>query len=257
MKITVCELPNEPHDLAPAWALLVDHVAQNKSDLVLLPEMPFYRWLSQSKEVDLDEWQRAVAAHEEWIARLDELAPATVVSSRPVIEGGTPRNVGFIWEPDTGAVDVHAKRYLPDEPGFWEASWYRRGDGDFSIAHTSKAKIGFLICTELWFSRHAREYGKQGAQIIVCPRATPTSTAPKWLAGGQAAAVISGAFCLSSNLAGPTSDGGDFAGVGWIVEPEEGEILGRTSLADPFLTVDVNLAEADRAKSTYPRYVLE
>jgi N-carbamoylputrescine amidase len=69
--------------------------------------------------------------------------------------------------------------------------------------------------------------------------------------------VISGAFCLSSNLAGPTSDGGDFAGVGWIVEPEEGEILGRTSSADPFLTVDVNLADADRAKSTYPRYVLE
>jgi N-carbamoylputrescine amidase len=257
MKITVCELPNEPDELTPAWARLVEHVAQNESDLVLLPEMPFYPWLSQSSEVDPAQWRRAVRAHEEWVDRFDELAPATVVSSRPVIAGGTPRNVGFFWEPDTGAVDVHAKRYLPDEPGFWEASWYRRGDGDFSIAHTSQARVGFLICTELWFSQHAREYGRQGVHLVVCPRATPVATAPKWLAGGQAAAVISGAFCLSSNLTGRTSEGGDFAGVGWIIEPEEGEILGQTSREEPFLTVEIDLAAADHAKTTYPRYVQE
>jgi len=257
MRLTVCELPNDPTDFAHAWESLVEHVGEHQSDLVLLPEMPFYRWLSQTNEVDSAEWIRAVRAHNEWIDRLHQFAPATVVSSRPVVEDGTRQNVGFIWEPDTGAVDAHAKYYLPDEPGFWEASWYQRGDGDFSVADAQRGKIGFLICTELWFTGHAREYGKQGAQIIVCPRATPTSTAPKWLAGGQAAAVISGAFCLSSNLAGTTAEGGDFAGVGWIVEPEEGEVLGRTSSTDPFLTVEVDLAEADHAKSTYPRYVLD
>lgn len=255
MKLTVCELPNDPNDFAGAWESLVDHVGTNQSDLILLPEMPFYRWLSQTNDVDPAEWERAVRAHDEWIDRLNQLAPATVISSRPVIDGGIRRNVGFVWDPETGAVDIHAKHYLPDEPGFWEASWYQRGDGGFSIADTSVAKIGFLICTELWFTQHARDYGRLGTHIIVCPRATPTSTAPKWLAGGRAAAVVSGAFCLSSNLAGPTSEGGDFAGVGWIVEPEEGEVLGQTSSAEPFLTVDVDLAEADHAKTTYPRYV--
>jgi len=255
MKLTVCELSNDPNDFAGAWESLVDHVGTNRSDLILLPEMPFYRWLSQTNDVDPAEWERAVQAHDEWIGRLGQLAPATVVSSRPVVDGDRRTNVGFVWEPGKGAVDFHAKHYLPEEPGFWEASWYQRGDGDFSIADTSVAKIGFLICTELWFTQHAREYGKSGAQIIVCPRATPTSTAPKWLAGGQAAAVVSGAFCLSSNLAGATAEGGDFAGVGWIVEPEEGEVLGQTSSAEPFLTVDVDLAEADHAKTTYPRYV--
>ena len=255
MKLTVCELPNDPNDFAGAWESLVDHVGTNQSDLILLPEMPFYRWLSQTNDVDPAEWERAVRAHDEWIDRLNQLAPATVISSRPVIDGGIRRNVGFVWDPETGAVDIHAKHYLPDEPGFWEASWYQRGDGGFSIADTSVAKIGFLICTELWFTQHARDYGRLGTHIIVCPRATPTSTAPKWLAGGRAAAVVSGAFCLSSNLAGPTSEGGDFAGVGWIVEPEEGEVLGQTSSAEPFLTVEVDLAEADHAKTTYPRYV--
>jgi len=255
MKLTVCELPNDANDFTHAWARLVDHVGTNQSDLILLPEMPFYRWLSQTNDVDPAEWERSVRAHDEWIGRLGQLAPATVVSSRPVVDGGIRRNVGFVWDSETGAVDIHAKHYLPDEPGFWEASWYQRGDGGFSIADTSEAKIGFLICTELWFTQHAREYGRLGTHIIVCPRATPRSTAPKWLAGGRAAAVVSGAFCLSSNLAGPTSEGGDFAGVGWIVEPEEGEVLGQTSSAEPFLTVDVDLEEADHAKTTYPRYV--
>lgn len=255
MQLTVCEIPNDRAHFPDAWVRLVEHVGDRGSDLVLLPEMPFYRWLSQTNEVDPSEWEKSVRAHDEWLTRLDELAPATVISSRPVVDDGIRHNVGFVWEPGIGAAEIHAKHYLPDEPGFWEASWYQRGRGDFSVANTSHAKIGFLICTELWFTRHAREYGKQGVDIIVCPRATPASTAPKWLVGGQAASVISGAFCLSSNLSGTTPDGGDFAGVGWITEPEEGGILGRTSEAEPFLTVEVDLADADRAKTTYPRYV--
>jgi N-carbamoylputrescine amidase len=257
MKATVCELPNEPADLTDAWSRLVDHVQQKQSDIVLLPEMPFYRWLSQTSDVDPEEWNNAVRAHEDWIDRLAELAPATVVSSRPVVSGAKRHNVGFIWQPDTGSRDFHAKYFLPNEAGFWEATWYQRDQRDFSVARTSKAVIGFLICTELWFSEYARAYGKQGAQIIVCPRATPATKLPKWLAGGQAAAVVSGAFCMSSNLSGRTSEGGDFAGTGFIAEPDQGTLLGTTSQEEPFLTLDIDLAEADRAKTTYPRYVEE
>jgi N-carbamoylputrescine amidase len=257
MKITVCQLPNEPPDLAEAWPRLVDHVTRHTSDLVLLPEMPFYRWLSQSRDVDVNEWRRAVEAHDTWMERLVELAPATVISSRPVISGDTRLNMGFYWEKERGPVDVHAKYYLPDEPGFWEATWYQPGPYDFTISDTTRARIGFLICTELWFSKHARDYGKSGVQVIVCPRATPSSKRSKWPVAGQAAAVVSGAFCISSNLAGTTTEGGDFAGLGWIAEPDQGTILGRTSSDEPFLTLDVDLAEADRAKLTYPRYVLE
>ena len=177
MKITVCELPNEPTRLAGAWEALVAHVTASSSDLVLLPEMPFFRWLAQSPRVDPVEWQRAVAAHDEWLNRLHELAPALVLGSRPVVVGGRRLNVGFVWEASRGATDVHAKYYLPDEPGFWEASWYERGDGSFGVIETTQARIGFLICTELWFSDRAREYGRRGAQVIVCPRATPTSSA--------------------------------------------------------------------------------
>ncbi len=257
MKVTVCELPNEPFALENAWKQLVEHVQAHKSGFVLLPEMPFYRWLAHTQDVDPSQWEKAVRAHEVWMTRLEELAPAIVASTRPVILNGKRQSTGYVWEPGQGVKTVHTKYYLPDESGFWEASWYERGGGDFSLADTSRGKVGFLICTEIWFNWHAREYGKQGMHLLVCPRATPNPTAPKWVAGGQAAAVVSGAFCLSSNLAGRTPAGGDYAGVGWIIEPGEGKVLGLTSPEQPFLTLEIDLTEADRAKKTYPRYVLD
>ena len=257
MKVTVCELPNEPTALEHAWGQLVAHVHKHDSEFVLLPEMPFFRWLAHTRDVDTGQWGQAVAAHEAWIARLTDLSPATVISTRPLTVSGKRQNAGYVWEPGRGAKTVHTKYYLPDEPGFWEASWYERGDRDFSLAETAKGNVGFLICTEIWFNSHAREYGQDGMQLLVCPRATPNPTAPKWVAGGQAAAVVSGAYCLSSNLAGSTPEGGDYAGVGWIIEPGEGKVLGLTSSQQPFLTLDIDLAEADRAKKTYPRYVLD
>ena len=257
MKVTVCELPNEANALEAAWSKLVEHVQTQGSEFVLLPEMPFFRWLGHTRDVNPAQWEQAVEAHEAWITRMAEMSPAAVASTRPITLDGQRQNAGYVWEPGQEAETIHTKYYLPDEPEFWEASWYERGDGDFSLAYTAKGKVGFLICTEIWFNWHARDYGKQGMQMLVCPRATPRRTALKWVAGGQAAAVVSGAFCLSSNLGGTTPEGGDYAGIGWIIEPGEGEVLGLTSSEQPFLTLDIDLAEADKAKSTYPRYVLD
>ncbi len=257
MKVTVCELPNDFSVFEKAWDQLAEHVSKEQSEVLLLPEMPFSPWLAQTNKVNPQRWKESVEAHIQWITRFSELAPAIVISTRPIISGEIRNNLGYIWEPDLGIQDVHAKYYLPDEDGFWEATWYQRGDGKFSIINTSKGIFGFLICTELWFNSHAREYGKQGAHFLVCPRATPFSTAEKWVTGGRTAAVVSGAYCLSSNLSGKTPGGGDFAGVGWVIEPSEGKVLGLTSPENPCLTIDIDPHQADKAKKTYPRYVLD
>ena len=46
-------------------------------------------------------------------------------------------------------------------------------------------------------------------------------------------------------------------GVGRVVEPEEGDVLGVTSRERPFLTLEIDLGVSDTAKTTYPRYVLD
>lgn len=257
MKVTVCELSNEPDVLEIEWHALVSHVKTEASNLVLLPEMPFSPWVAWSRKKDAVIWQEAVEAHDRWMPRLAEFAPAVVVGTRPVIRDDRYFNEGFIREPSSGYHSAHIKYYLPDEEGFWEASWYERGKRDFNVIEVNKIRIGFLICTEMWFNDHARDYSRQGIHLLVCPRATPASTVDKWIAGGRTAAVVSGAYCLSANFGHSTTQNVQWGGTGWIIEPEEGNVLARTSPQKPFVTMEIDISAADRAKHTYPRYVLD
>ncbi len=149
LKVTVCELGNAPDDLTRDWDRLVAHVRAEGTDLVLLPEMAFAPWFATVREFDGDTWQAAVVAHDTWVRRLHELAPAAVLGTRPVNTEAWRHNQGFAWEPGRGYHAVHTKYYLPDEQGFWEASWYDRGDGDFAPFQCGPALIGMQICTEL------------------------------------------------------------------------------------------------------------
>jgi N-carbamoylputrescine amidase len=253
MKITVCELPNERKAFENAWARLCEHCQKTQSEFILLPEMPFEIWLPATPDESDAKWSAAISAHDRWFERLPELGVEVVAGSRPALIDNKRYNVGFVWTEADGVMDIHAKHYLPEEPGFWEATWYDRGPKEFRSFQTPKGKIGFLICSELWFNRHARDYGLDGVQIILSPRATESRTADKWVMGGRVVSVVSGAYCLSSNWAWNSVD----SAVGWIIEPENGEVLGLTSAAQPFLTLDIDLDRADQAKSSYPRYVLD
>ncbi len=200
MRVTVCQLDTNMRKRHDDLQRLAEYAQGEKSDLVLLPEMPLCSWFSAASTFDETTWDAAVAMDEELLPTLDVLRPATVLSSRPVNRGGQRINQAYVW---TGAAEaVHEKYYLPNDAGFWEATWYHRGDGDFSLTTVGEAKVGFTLCTEIWFMERAREYGQQGAHIIAAPRATGAESVEKWLVGGRAAAVISGAYHLSSNHAG-------------------------------------------------------
>jgi N-carbamoylputrescine amidase len=161
------------------------------------------------------------------------------------------RNAAFAADATGPVRDLHDKSYLPDEPGYWEASWYDPGDGGHAVTTVAGLRAGVLICTELWFLEHARRLGRDGAHIVATPRCTPTATADKWLAGGRACAVVSGAWSLSSNSAQP-----EHGGVGWAITPQ-GAVVATTSRDTPWVTVDIDVDEATAAKTRYPRYIPE
>jgi N-carbamoylputrescine amidase len=219
--------------------------------------MPFSRWLAASPDVDQSVWLSAVSEHCSWRKAVSDLGPAIVIATQPVVRDGRNHNEGYVWSEDGGYLPGHLKYYLPDEAGFWEAQWYERGPKEFAAIAVDGVRIGFLICTEMWFTEHARAYATQGVQILAAPRATGLASADKWVAGGRAAAIMAGAFCLSSNRGGTDATGFEWGGHGWIIEPEEGDVLAMTTPREPFVTVNIDLEVARKAKSTYPRYVEE
>lgn len=254
MKVTVCEMPDARSEFGRAWEGLARHVRRESSDLVLLPEMTFYGWFCSAPKFDPGVWKEAVEDHSRWIGRLGELGAPVILGTRPVDKGRRRLNEGFVWT-SRGARPVHHKNYLPNEGGFYEASWYQRGDGKFTPFQASGWKSGYMICSDLWSMASARSYGKRGVGLIAVPRCTPEASVEKWIAGGKVASVVAGAYSLSSNRAG-SRGGVRFAGRGWVIDPD-GRVLGLTSGGRPYLTVDIDKATARKAKQTYPRSSLD
>jgi predicted amidohydrolase len=254
LRVTVCELPDDRVAFLREWQRLAEHVRISESALVVLPEMPFAPWLAASPDFNPRAWDEAVVWHSEWLDRLPELSPAAVVSSRPVTRGRHRFNEGFTWSAEAGYQPVHDKRFLPNEDGYWEARWYEPGDGRFETFTAAGARLGQLICTDLWSFAHAEQYGEAGAEIVAIPRATGRPTVDKWLVGGRAAAIVSGAFSVSSNWS-TDDNAGDFGGTGWIIDPD-GRVLATTTRREPFATVAIDLDAATAARDTYPRYAL-
>ena len=251
MRATITQL--DPGKLESEWRRLARHMGENRSQLVLLPEMCFTPWFCDEPAPQQETWNRAVAAHNAWLDRLSELPADFVAGTAPRNIGNKRHNVAYLWSRQHGLRWAHSKTYLPNDDGYWEANWYDRAPIDFQPASIAQLTIGFMICTEIWFLHHARDYAKRGAHLLLNPRSTPRHSNEKWLAGGRTAAVVSGAFCLSSNHAGLVNRL-KLGGAGWACDPD-GNVLATTSDEEPFITVDLDLDAAEAAKSTYPRYV--
>lgn len=251
MKATITQL--DASQLDADWKRLVAHVTVSQSRLVLLPEMCFAPWFCTLPARNDATWREAVSAHDAWLERLHELDAEFVLGTAPRDIGAKRHNVAFIWTRQEGLRWTRQKTYLPNDEGYWEANWYDRAPIDFQVDRLGDLAAGFVICTEIWFLGHARSYGKSGVQLLLNPRSTPRHTNAKWLACGQTAAVVAGAFCLSSNHAGE-ADAVKLGGMGWLCDPD-GVVLATTTDDEPFVTLDLNLGMADAAKASYPRYV--
>lgn len=234
MKVTVCELPDARFDFTRSWPALVEHVAAERSELVLLPAMPFSKWFVASSSVDMRTWQDAVREHDAWEPRLSELAPAMVAGTRPIDFGSERYEGAFVWTLEHGFRGVHANAAPRNVAGYYEASWYHGAPPDFVPQHLNGVALGFLLDDELYWLEEAEQYGWEAVQILLAPRCTDADQ--KWLMASQRAAEAAHAYQLSSNRSG----GRRFGGAGWIIDPS-GQLIGKTSRRCPFLTLQIDV----------------
>ena len=257
MKVTVCQLSNNIIQFEKDWEQLVSHCKLNESEMVLLPEMPFYSWIANQPVIDNAKKIAAIEAHEKWLARMEEFGDAIVAYSKPLIIEGKFYNTAYIWTRKAGHQKVHTKYFFPEEEGFYEETWFDREPKNFELIEVNGLKIGFLLCTEIWFTQYTRKYGLEGMDLLLCPRATGKSSIAQWIRCGQTSSVIGGAYCLSSNRSGIGDNNFNWGGAAWICQPMDGNLLGLTSDDAPFLTIDIDLTKSKLAKKEYPIYVNE
>ncbi|KRC71859.1 N-carbamoyl-D-amino acid hydrolase [compost metagenome] len=246
-----------PADLLPegaTWEGIAERIGELAPDLLVTNEMPFGRWLAASPSYDPLLAAESVRVHEAGLEALAALKVPAIVSSRPVPVGGRLANEAFALQ-DGRYTGLHHKQYFPEEPGFFEATWFQPAMDGFKVFEAGGIRLGVLLCTELMFNERARRYGRDGAELIVVPRASGASTS-RWLTAGAMAALVSGCYVVSSNRAGRTAQGQVFGGMAFAFQPD-GEPLARSTDTESIVAIDVDPARSRAQQSRYPCYVRE
>jgi len=254
VNVGVCQLPDGLLPDHPAWQDFVRRVESDRPHILLLNELPFGPWLPREDSFSDESAAASMAVHEAALRAIERL-PSAVIGSRPVRATGKLANEAFLLVDGRYAV-IHHKQYFPQEADFFEDTWFAPAKSGFDVIEHRGIRIGVLLCTELMFTEWARHYRRQGAQLIVAPRASGASMR-HWHASARMAAIISGCFVLSSNrfsLAG--GSGPHFGGKGFVYSPA-GNLLGMTSADRPLLTIGINLALVADAQRRYPCNVRE
>ncbi|QBB71194.1 carbon-nitrogen hydrolase family protein [Pseudolysobacter antarcticus] len=254
MKFSICQLPNGLSPNHPAWFDLLSRIEQQRPDVAVLNEMPFGGWLAKKNKLESDLASASVYAHECALSALHEL-PSAVIGSRPICGPQKLSNEAFLLA-DGIYTPVHHKHYFPQEPGFYEDTWFAPQRPGFDVVDFRGLKIGVLLCTELMFTEWARHYRRQGAHVLVAPRASGTSM-HFWDTAAAMAAIVSGCYVLSSNRVSVTGDVDPcFGGRGFAYSPT-GQLIAETSSSIPLVCIDIDLARVTDAQQNYPCYVRE
>jgi N-carbamoylputrescine amidase len=254
MRIAFVEWPEALSTTGAQWGELKDSINAARADILVTNELPFGPWLADSAVFSEGEAALSLRAHEKGLEGLIDLAVPSVISSRPVWNGKRLANEAFVLE--NGAVrPLHRKHYFPNEPGWFESQWYSGDGSGFDVAGIMGIKVGVLLCTEAMFNERARAYGKQGASLVVIPRASGVDI-ESWKIAGAMASLVSGAYVVSSNRVGCSKGGTRFGGGGFAYAPH-GRLLSTTDPANPVQTLELDREMATFAQLEYPCYVPE
>src|SRR5882724_3067681 len=254
LKIAFVEWPEDLSTGDPQWIALRDSVTAVHADILVTNELPFGPWLANGPVFSKDEAHLSVRAHEKGLEGLIDFALPAVISSRPVRNGKRLANEAFVLEEGVTR-PLHRKQYFPDEPGWFESEWYAGDDSGFAVAKVLGIKVGVLLCTEAMFNERARAYGRQQTSLVVIPRASGTAVR-SWKIAGAMAALVSGAYVVSSNRVGRSKGGTRFGGRGFAYEPH-GRLLAGTTRSKPVQTLELDPTMAADAQRAYPCHVPE
>ena len=235
-----------------SWASLIADLDRAQPDIFVLNELPFGPWLSARSSFDPAAWKQSVADHEAGIAALDELGVGIILGSRSVERNGRRCNEGFVWTLRGGVQATHTKQHIPNTPpSYCEAVWYQPGEPQFQIVQAGPLRVGFLICSDVMFTEHARRYGRDGVHLVAVPRAMPVEAAHMFDVALQMAAISSGCYVASSNRNGLDSAGGLFEGRGCIIDPG-GRTVAQSSQFDRVVVHEISTEFVAWKQAYYP-----
>jgi predicted amidohydrolase len=240
-------------------ATLIEHSRQAGAALLVLPDAALGGYLADIRSPRQDALPPALEPDSEYIRKVGALAAEMVVCLGYCEAGADASGSPLLYNAAVcvtgdGVLGQHRKVHQP--PG--EVGVYAAGDG-FAAFDTPAGRLGMLIDYDKTFPEAARSLALDGAQLVACLSAWPTSItnrAPRMAQDrqarlfdlyDQARAAENQVVLASSNQTGALG-GMRFLGQAKVVGPG-GDILARTWSKAGFAIAELDVtAEIARAR---------
>ncbi len=158
-------------------------------------------------------------------------------------------NASVLIQP-TGKVDAYKKWFLPNSGPFEEKIFFDQGE-ELPVFTTAFGKIGMLICYDLNFPELAKALTLQGAELLICISASPSTTRHYFETLLPARALENTVFIAYVNLAGNQEDLIYWAG-SQVYDPFGNLLIKAPYFKESVITCDINLDNLGAARARRP-----
>ena len=182
-----------------------NYINKNRADLYVFGEISLTGYRCKDELRDLAE--KVDGPSIKYIKEIAEDKNCYIVFGMPIEDDkvkGLIHNSAVLIHPN-GKVDVYNKWFLPTFGPFEEKLFFDQGES-LSVFKTKYGNIGLLICYDLFFPEICKAYSLQGADIIICISASPSTTKYYFETMLPARAIENTVFMIYVNLVGTQED---------------------------------------------------
>lgn len=179
--------------------------------------------------------------HEKWlVVGMPELDPERT---------GVIYNSALVVSPETEP-ETYRKMVLANFGPFEEDLYFARGD-KMPIFDTPVGRMGVEICFDIFFPEISKLYALEGADIIVCISASPSTTREFFEKILPARAIENTVFVAYANLVG-TEQNMTFWGGNQLIGPRGNIKAGGKPFVEGLVKAEVDLSELEVARQFRP-----
>ncbi len=227
----------------------LDEARKKEANLLIFPELSLTGYVCRDFFYELAETIDGPSI--KLVCQFTRENGLTTIFGMPLEENvkGVIYNSSVMIDED-GDVVSYNKLYLPTHSVFDEKRYFRSGN-ETKCFQTKKCRIGLTICYDVYFPEIYRILALEGAELVTCISASPSTRQEYFQTLTKARAIENGVFLAFVNRVG-IEDGLQFWGGSNVVSPN-GDILAKARYYEEDLTfVTLDLEDLRRVRPFVP-----
>lgn len=248
--ITLAQVVCQLHEKEGNLRRMRDIVRRTRGKIVIFPELSLTGYLPRD-----DLFRQAETMNGPTVKSVLRLAKTTkkdIVFGCPMRDDRVPGLVynSCLLATGKGKLFRYDKMYLPTFGPFEEKVFFAEGRSAV-VGDGLHAKLGLMVCYDMFFPELAKLETLMGAQIVVNISAAPTTSRPFFRRVMPARAIENGIFVAYCNLVG-VHGSLVFSGGSVLLSPRGEEIVRAKDLEEDVVEAEIDLSDIDVSRRFRP-----